>query len=113
MVALQMTLTAISSILVCHVRDLSTAIVWSLLFSAMIGIQDVVMLVAFAEIFGNKKIGAVMGLVTAIMTLATTLGPFLGAHVMTNDTLEYLFYPVAIVAIVLVVLCLIVKDPTV
>ena len=113
LVALQMMLTAISSILVCHVRDLSTAIVWSLLFSAMIGIQDVVMLVAFAEIFGNKKIGSIMGVVTSIMTLATTLGPFLGAHVMTNDTLEYLFYPVAIVAIVLVVMCFIVKDPTI
>jgi len=45
--------------------------------------------------------------------LATTLGPFLGAYVMTNDTLEYLFYPVAIVAIVLVVMCFIVKDPTI
>ena len=39
----------------------------------------IVMLLAFAEIFGKTHIGSIMGVVTFVMTLATATGPMLGA----------------------------------
>jgi MFS family permease len=68
-------------------------------------------LVAFAEIFGKKKIGEIMGLVTSIMTLASTVGPILGAICLSRDQLELFFYPMAIIAFVLGVCCHFVADP--
>ena len=113
LVSTQMMFTAISCVLLIHVTDLVAAIVWSLLFSAMIGIQDVVMMVAFAEIFGKNKIGEIMGVITSVMTLATTFGPVLGAVVMENNALEYFYYPIAVISLVMGALGLVVADPKV
>ena len=111
MVSLQMFMTMASAIVVVHIRSMSMAVLWAILFSFMIGIQDVIMLVAFAEIFGKEKIGELMGLVTSIMTLGTVFGPVLGAIVMSSGELELCFYPMAGVAGLLGIGCLFVKDP--
>ena len=113
LVSTQMMLTAMSCVLLIHVTDLVSATVWSLLFSAMIGIQDVVMMVAFAEIFGKNKIGEIMGVITSVMTLATTFGPVLGAVVLENNALEYFYYPIAGISLVIGFGGLVVADPKV
>ena len=79
-----------------HFADFSLLLL--LLFYPIIDSSDVIMLVAFAEIFGKQKIGELMGLVTACMTLGTVGGPVLGAIVMSSNELELCFYPMAIVA---------------
>ena len=48
---------------------------------------------------------------TSIMTLGTVFGPVLGAIVMSSGELELCFYPMAGVAGLLGIGCLIVKDP--
>ena len=111
LVSMQMVLTMASAIVVVHIRSMAMAVVWGLLFSFMIGIQDVVMLVAFAEIFGKEKIGEIMGLVTAVMTLGTVGGPVLGAIVLESGDLEMFFYPMAACAGALAVGCHFVQDP--
>jgi len=111
LVSLQMLFTAVSAVMLCYVVTFTSAIVWALLFSAMIGIQDIVMLVAFADIFGKKKIGEIMGLVTSIMTCATTIGPVLGALTAGSGQLELLFFPLAVCSVCLLFACPFIQDP--
>ena len=112
LVALQMLVTAASSVLVVFASNLGMAVIWALLFAAMIGIQDVIMLSAFAEVFGSKHIGSIMGVVTCIMTVATALGPVLGALCVADGGAPELFFlPVAATSLLLCVLCFVVPDP--
>ena len=111
LVAVQLLLAGVSSVLMVFVESMGAAVCWAVLFALMIGIQDVVMMVTFAEIFGQEHIGAIMGVVTMIMTLATALGPVLGAVCVESQRLELFFVPVAVAALMLGVLCFVVGDP--
>ena len=112
LVAVQMGMTASSAVALCFVDGMGSAVLWAVLFSTMIGIQDIVMLLAFAEIFGKTHIGSIMGVVTFVMTLATATGPMLGAACVQSGVLtEVLLVPVAVVSAVVGVACLCVPDP--
>jgi MFS family permease len=112
LVALQMLFACASAVSLCYVDSLLSAVGWVVLFSMMIGIQDIIMLVAFSEIFGADHIGSIMGWVTLVMTLATSSGPLMGALAVDSEaTLRGLYLPCAGLAVAVAVCCLCVPDP--
>ena len=112
LVALQMAFACASAVCLCYVNSFSSAVGWVMLFSMMIGVQDIIMLVAFSEIFGADHIGSIMGWVTLVMTLATSSGPVLGALAVDSGvTLRSLYFPCATIAVIVAVCCLLVPDP--
>jgi len=111
MVAVQMIMASASSFLLTRITSLSGAICWALCFSAMSGLQDIVILSFFAELFGAKHLGAIFAVVTADMTCATALGPAATAYFVESGHSQQWFLFLSAFSSVLAVLCCVTADP--
>ena len=111
LVALQMALACASAAMLPRVSSLGSAIAFALPFSAMIGIQDIVLLTGYAEVFGHAHLGAIVGWVMAAMTAATAAGPALTALAVEAGRPALLFVPLAVLSALIGALCCVVPDP--
>jgi MFS family permease len=111
LIALQMALASASSAMLPRVSSLGSAIAFALPFSAMIGIQDIVLLTGYAEVFGHAHLGAIVGWVMAAMTAATAAGPALTALAVEAGRPALLFVPLAALSALIGALCCVVPDP--
>ena len=111
LVALQMALACASAAMLARVSSLGSAIAFALPFSAMIGIQDIVLLTGYAEVFGHAHLGAIVGWVMAVMTAATAAGPALTALAVEAGRPALLFVPLAVLSALIGALCCVVPDP--